>query len=74
MKQKDTFHYLKEGTKVTRLLAGTVPMEMTVESNKDGLVTMAGGWTFDAETGIEIDHELGWGQMYDHTGSFLTKQ
>lgn len=74
MIHKDTFHYLREGTKVTRLLAGAVPMEMTVESNVDGLVTMVGGWTFDAETGIEIDHELGWGPEYNCTGSFLTKQ
>lgn len=35
-------------------------------------VTMhCGPWAFDAETGAEVDDELGWGPEYGRTGSFI---
>ena len=61
---------------VIRYLAGEIEIPMKVLAVKDGLVhcepVKAPGidvWTFDAETGAEIDEELGWGNH--GTGSFI---
>ena len=56
------------------MLAGTVPVVCTVEKVEDGIVYMAGGWTFDQLTGIEEDEELGWGVRFGYTGSFLVRE
>jgi hypothetical protein len=55
------------------MLAGVIPMEMTVEKVEDGLIYMVGGWTFDQLTGVEEDEELGFGVKFNYTGSFLVK-
>jgi hypothetical protein len=67
------FRNLQPGDKVTRMLAGVIPMEMTVEKVEDGLIYMVGGWTFDQLTGVEEDEELGFGVKFNYTGSFLVK-
>ena len=67
------FSDLKEGDTVTRLLAGVVPMTMTVESVDDTLIYMKGGWKFDRKNGFEVDEELAWGVKSGYTGSFLTR-
>lgn len=69
-----TFSDLKPGDTVTRMLAGVVPMEVTVEKVDDTLIHMVGGWTFDRATGVEEDHELGWGVQFGLTGSFLAQE
>lgn len=35
------------------------------------LITIGMGWTFDKETGWEVDEDLHWGPKYGRTGSFL---
>lgn len=68
------FSYLEPGDEVTRLLAGVIPMQMTVEKVDDGLIHMVGGWTFDQKTGIEEDPDLGFGVAYGITGSYLVRE
>ena len=62
------FRNLKVGDTVTRMLAGTVPMELKITEITDELIA-CGPWTFDKNTGAEVDLELGWGNII--TGSFL---
>lgn len=52
---------IKPGDKLTRMLAGTVPMEMEVEFVDDEFIFCVGGWKFNKEFGYEIDEDLGWG-------------
>lgn len=59
-----------EGQKVIRMLAGTIPIPMKVTSVHEGLVS-CGPWTFDDETGVEEDPELGWGTSSGITGSYI---
>jgi hypothetical protein len=66
-----TFLYVQPGDTVLRLLAGTIPMHLRVESVDDRLIHCSGGWTFDRQTGVEEDPELGWGVSFGVTGSFL---
>ena len=76
------FAHVKPGDTVTRLLAGTVSMQLRVAHVDDKLI-YAGheyeegqeypGWTFDRISGAEIDHGLGWGPMYGITGSYLVE-
>jgi len=55
---------------VTRMLAGTIPMELTVTELTDDIIT-CGAWTFCRHTGAEIDEDLGWGPPPLRTGSYL---
>lgn len=66
-----TFYHVKPGDKVKRLLAGVVPMTLTVAEVTEKLIVTKGGWTFDRETGIEEDEDLGWGRAAGVTGSYL---
>jgi hypothetical protein len=72
------FMDLAPGDHVTRLLGGEVPMPMEVSEVSDTIITCttpsAGPdvtWTFDRASGVEEDHELGWGVVFGITGSFL---
>ena len=47
-------------------------MQMTVEKVENGVISCKGGWTFDVETGAEIDDELRWGPKWGATGSMLS--
>lgn len=79
-----SFHHLKPGDRVTRMLAGKIAMPMEVTSIADGVITCAAiepdgtlihaGWTFSAENGGEIDEDLGWNPPATATGSFLVEQ
>jgi hypothetical protein len=71
--KKKSFHHLKVGDTVTRMLAGVVPMTLKVTKVEDGLIH-CGNWTFDPETGAEIDHELNSGPQYGITISFLVEE
>ena len=63
---------LKVGDLVTRMLGGA-PMPLKVTEVTDTLV-ICGWWTFDRETGVEEDPELGWGRSFGVTGSFLKEE
>lgn len=63
---------LKVGDKVTRMLAGIIPHELIITEIKDGLI-YCGDWTFDLETGIEVDDDIGFGPKYGFTGSILVE-
>lgn len=72
------FEHLKRGDKVTRMLAGVIPMPMVVSAVTQKHVVCevaddpAGAgirWTFSRRNGAEIDEELGWDE--NNTGSYL---
>lgn len=63
------FEHIKAGDKVTRVLAGSISMELTVKSVSETVIDC--GWTFDRKTGAEIDEDLGWGAPPKMTGSYL---
>jgi hypothetical protein len=60
------------GDKVTRWLAGTVPMPLTVTEIKEDRYVCA-MWEFDKEVGMEIDDYLQWGPKFGATGSYIIK-
>lgn len=62
------FEHVKAGDTVTRLICGTMPMELAVTKVDDKLIH-CGPWTFDRVTGAEVDEDLGWGPA--GTGSVL---
>lgn len=66
----DSFRYVQVGDVVTRLLGGSIPMRLQVTDLDDELIH-CGGWTFDRDSGFEVDEDLGWGLRYGITGSFL---
>lgn len=49
-----TFEYIKAGDTVTRMLAGTIPMELKVTAITEDRI-VCGDWEFDRVTGHEID-------------------
>ena len=58
-----------KGDVVRRNMCGVV-MDLQVSDVLNGLITCAGGWTFDAKTGNEIDEDLGWNNQ--RTGSYIS--
>jgi hypothetical protein len=79
-----TYRHLKGGSTITRLLAGAIPMPMRVlrveayliyctpkEMSLKAAVRRNLIWTFDRDTGAEVDDFLRWGHAYGITGSFL---
>lgn len=81
-----TLQEAQPGDIATRMLAGTIPMDLKIAKIHEGLVFCVppaddnpynideyNGWTFDQETGVEEDAELGWGKNYGVTGSIITK-
>ena len=62
------FQDIKVDDVVTRMLAGTVPVNLKVSEISENLIH-CGPWTFSRQSGAEIDEELGWGEK--GTGSFL---
>lgn len=61
------------GAVVTRMLAGVVAHKLQVDKIEDGIITCH-WWTFDLETGAEIDPDLNWGAPPLMTGSFLVTE
>ena len=68
-----SFKDIKVGDLVIRLLAGKVPHKLKVTAVDDDLI-VCGAWTFDRETGVEEDDELGWGRKHGISGSYLTRE
>ncbi|MEO5366970.1 MAG: hypothetical protein H7831_11620 [Magnetococcus sp. WYHC-3] len=62
------FSSVKVGDTVTRLLGGTMPMDLKVTEVTDDLI-ICGPYQFSKRTGGEIDEDLDWTET--HTGSFL---
>lgn len=62
------FENVKKGDKVTRMLAGSLPMELVVTDVTDDRIH-CGSWIFSRRNGAEIDEDLDWNE--EHTGSFL---
>ena len=63
------------GDIVTRLLAGTIPMELRVTAVDARFIycgPAGSGWKFDRASGAEVDEELGWGPQFGATGSYLS--
>jgi hypothetical protein len=58
---------VRVGDFVVRNMCGTT-MELKV-TKISPLIIECGPWEFDAETGAEIDEELGWSSL--RTGSFI---
>ena len=52
-----SFRRIKIGDKVTRMLAGRIPMELPVTDVTDSRI-VCGWWEFDRDSGIEIDDEI----------------
>jgi len=65
------FEHIKPGDQVTRLICGTMPMELKVTKVDDKLIH-CGPWTFDRVTGGEVDEDLGW--TAHQTGSVLKRE
>ena len=61
---------IKKDDMVTRMLAGTIPMELKVTEVTDTKI-ICGPWEFDKATGAEIDDYLNWGPSPKFTGSYL---
>lgn len=59
---------MKIGDYVTRMLAGSIPMQLKVTAI-DNKFIHCGDWKFDKTTGAEVDEDLGWGT--EVTGSYL---
>jgi hypothetical protein len=59
---------VKVGDEVVRNMAG-VHMTLIVSEVQDGKI-VCGPWTFDQETGAELDEDLGWDAT--HTGSYIS--
>lgn len=64
------FKNIKVGDSVTRMIDGQVFMKLNVTKIDDKLI-YCGDWTFDLNTGVEEDPELGWGVSFGVTGSYL---
>lgn len=59
---------MKVGDFITRNLAG-IKMRLRIVGLTDEIIDC--GWTFDRNTGAEIDEELGWGPPPKMTGSYV---
>lgn len=67
--EADWLKGLRVGDPVTRWLAATIPMELTVTAITSDLIRCR-CWDFDRTTGGEVDLDLGWdGRTY--TGSYI---
>lgn len=69
----ENFLNVKPGDIVQRVMAEEIPMRLEVELVTENLIVTKGGWTFDRQTGIEEDPEIGWGIKFGITGSRLVK-
>jgi len=80
-----SFMDLKKGDTVIRRMGKDGPsMKMTVQDvGEERMICSAPGtedwplnemWTFDRETGVEEDEELGWGRKFGVTGTYLERE
>lgn len=80
-----SFDYLKVGDRVKRYHGSGFFMDMEIVEIKDNLLVCAavekkggglfmGGWTFDIETGMEVDEDLEWGPKHGGSGTYLKER
>jgi len=50
-----SFRHIKKEDTIFRMLAGCIPMKLRVSKIDDSLIHAVGGWTFNRDTGVEID-------------------
>lgn len=63
---------IKVGDAVDRFVGNPPKHFMSLTVTKiEGSIIYCGDWTFDKETGAEIDEYLQWGPLYGRTGSFI---
>lgn len=53
---KEEYHAIKEGDVIERMLAFCIPMKLVVQNVTDNIIDC--GWTFDRNTGLEIDEDI----------------
>ncbi|MEJ8816041.1 hypothetical protein WKW77_33635 [Variovorax ureilyticus] len=65
------------GDTLTRMLGGTIPMQLKVTRANERFVYCAtpGGdeWTFERDSGVEYDSGLRWGSEFGISGSFIVE-
>jgi len=65
---KEQYNSIKAGDVIERMLAFCIPVYLLVSEVDDKLIyTGKGGWTFDRNTGLEIDEDI------SHTVSYISK-
>ncbi len=65
---------LKAGDRVARWFSERAlrpAMVLTISSVEEDLIR-CGPWSFDRDTGSEVDDGLAWGPAYGRTGSYIT--
>jgi hypothetical protein len=62
------FTDVKKDDMVLRMLAGTIPMKLSVTEVTEDRIICGGGWEFDRQTGMEVDDE------FTITVSYLVKE
>lgn len=62
---KEEYRSIKQGDIIERQLAFAIPMYLRVQSIVDDIIDA--GWTFDRNTGLEIDEDI------SHTVSYISK-
>lgn len=53
---KEQYQAIKPGDVIERMLAFCIPMYLNVQKVEDGIIDA--GWTFDRNTGLEIDEDI----------------
>jgi hypothetical protein len=53
---KEQYHAIKKDDVIERMLAFSIPMYLVVQSVTDTIIDC--GWTFDRNTGIEVDDDI----------------
>lgn len=53
---KEQYNNIKAGDVIERMLAFAIPMYLVVQKVENGLIDA--GWTFDVNTGLEMDEEI----------------
>ncbi len=65
------FEFLKVGDPVTRILARSIEMKLTVTHVTETTV-QCGDWIFDRATGAELDEDLHWTST--SSGAYLIRE
>ena len=64
---------IKVGDRVGRQMGNDGPIMWLTVTDVDEKIIHCNLWTFDRETGAEIDEELQWGPEHGRTGSFIVR-
>lgn len=64
---------IKVGDRVGRQMTEDGPVMWLTVTDVDDTIIHCNLWTFDRETGAEIDHDLQWGPEYGRTGSYIRR-